>query len=321
MAIIAGIDEAGLGPVIGPLVVSASVFRVPDEFVRDCMWTSLGVSAVCRKGFGKSSAMPVADSKALRVRTDGVIHLERGVLGMLQLNGTPAPAGLLNLMDRIAPSARQDVREYPWYNTDLALPLQADATDIGLRANAVHEAMQRCGIKFEGVRCVPVFEGHYNRLIQATRNKSVALFGVVGQLIAWAFALAEGDCSRIVVDRQGGRMRYVPVLQQMFEGAQIKVVQESATASIYQIRQQGKCVEVAFVVEGEQDALPVALASMVSKYVRELYMELLNGWWRKLVPELPPTAGYHVDGWRFIKAIEPMMAQHGIDRALLVRCR
>jgi hypothetical protein len=41
MAILAGIDEAGFGPILGPLVVSASVFKVPKNLVWGDLWEIL----------------------------------------------------------------------------------------------------------------------------------------------------------------------------------------------------------------------------------------------------------------------------------------
>ena len=64
--ILAGIDEAGYGPTLGPLVVSVSVFRIPEEHPREQtradLWTSLE-SVVCRKRDGHR--IPVNDSKKL----------------------------------------------------------------------------------------------------------------------------------------------------------------------------------------------------------------------------------------------------------------
>ena len=144
MAILAGIDEAGYGPLLGPLVVSASVFRLPDEMADECLWEALA-GAVTRRAFRRSPALPLADSKVMRVRTEGLIHLDRGVLGMLrQLRQTPRTfAELLRLT---APAMKGQMGGYPWYaGGDLPLPRQADATDLALRANAVTEAMRRRG--------------------------------------------------------------------------------------------------------------------------------------------------------------------------------
>jgi ribonuclease HII len=320
MAILAGIDEAGFGPTLGPLVVSASVFRVRDDQLNQCLWQALA-GAVTRRATKKSAALPVADSKELRVR-EGLIHLERGVLGMAR-QLAPLPATLGELLRRACPAALAAMPAYPWYaGADLPLPRSAGAADVNLRANALAEAMARQGVALAALRAEPVLEGDFNRLVRATRNKHVALFGITCRLIAYVFqAHAAGTPTRIVVDHQGGKTRYLPDLQRMFETARIRIVQESDTNSTYLVQDGPRSAEISFTVSGESACLATALASMVSKYLRELFMELFNAWWAGRVPGLKPTAGYYTDGQRFLQDIAAAIAAEGIDPAMLIRER
>ena len=57
----------------------------------------------------------------------------------------------------------------------------------------------------------------------------------------------------------------------------------------------------------------VALASIVSKALREYWMAAFNAHWTTLIPGLRPTAGYPVDAARFRTAIEPMCQDRGIE--------
>jgi len=315
-----GIDEAGYGPVVGPLVVSASVFAVPDELGDACLWRVLA-GAVTRRGIRKSPALPVADSKTMHVRSDGPVHIERGVLGMLALLG-PMPGSLRDLLRRVAPEVPARLGRYPWYaDADPPLPLWADAQDIRLRARGVSEAMRRTGASLRAIRAEIVLTGEYNRLVRATRNKSVALFGVTSRLIARAFADDEASPIRITVDRLGGRRRYLSHLQRMFPGGRIRILEESEECSAYRIHRGPGSAELRFRTGAENASLPVALASMVSKYLREVFMEMLNRWWAGRIGPLKPTAGYYVDGQRFLKDIDRAVSADGIDRDLLVRCR
>jgi hypothetical protein len=321
VAILAGIDEAGYGPVLGPLVVSSVAMVVPDELAGRCLWQALA-GGVTRAKFRASPALPIADSKDLRIRTDGLVHVERGVLGLLSQGGD-GPATLRALLETLAPGAAAKMDGYPWYrDADLPLPAEADSVDLRLRANGLTQAMRRVGLRLAGVRCEPVFAGEFNRLVSATRNKSVALFGVVARLMSLACRCRDGGRpTEIVIDRQGGRTRYVPSLMTAFPTAELKILREDELRSEYRMRLAGRDVLLRFVVGGETECLPVAAASMVSKYVRELLMLLLNRWYAGRVDGLRPTAGYHGDGNRFVRDVSGVLRRERVDRDLFIRQR
>ena len=59
----------------------------------------------------------------------------------------------------------------------------------------------------------------------------------------------------------------------------------------------------------------VALASIVSKTVRELWMDEFNAYWLRRIPDLRPTAGYPSDAVRFRQAIEDVALAERHDPA------
>ena len=60
----------------------------------------------------------------------------------------------------------------------------------------------------------------------------------------------------------------------------------------------------------------LALASIVSKTVRERWMDRFNAHWIARIPDLRPTAGYPLDARRFRQVIEPACRARGLDPSL-----
>lgn len=322
MALIAGIDEAGLGPVLGPLVVSAVAFELPDELLRTSLWRLLS-AAVCRKPSRRGGKVAIADSKKLysRQRPKALAHLERGVLGMLATR-PDRPKSLRRLLAMVAPASCDCLGEYPWYaDSNLSLPHCITPTDLTLAANSLQTAMRSADVTLAAIQCEVVLAGQFNRHVTATRNKSTTLFDVTSRLLFGLWRDSPSVRLRIAVDRHGGRKRYLPGLQRIFDGCEFKILQESDRLSAYRITEGPREAEICFYTDGDVNHLPVALASMVSKYVRELFMAMLNRFWVARVPGLSPTAGYYTDGRRFYREITPAARRLGVGEQLLYRCR
>jgi hypothetical protein len=231
------------------------------------------------------------------------------------------------LLGRVAPDVVPALRGYPWYGggVDVALPLACDGMALKLLANAVRLEMRTKCVSVASLSGRVVLERELNRMVRATRNKASVLFSVASVHIDHLVRTYAGHGLVIVCDRQGGREHYGALLRSLFEetgGGDFEVSSETPKRSEYRLRRSG-CppVRIIFTEKAEAQSLPVALASMLSKYLREVLMHRFNEYWKSHLPDLAPTAGYYNDGERFLRDIERKRAELGIAREQLVRCR
>ena len=162
---------------------------------------------------------------------------------------------------------------------------------------------------------------YYNKLVSEVKNKSNVLFSTTSQLITKAYGSFGNDCLQILIDRQGGRAYYRKYLQLMFPDVQLKILCETDTVSSYELQGRHRTMRIHFVVAADGKFLPVSLASMVSKFLRELLIDCMNRYFTSTCTGLKPTAGYWKDGMRFIADLKKDFPDFQYDSNQLIRCR
>ncbi|MBL8746794.1 MAG: hypothetical protein JNK58_10620 [Phycisphaerae bacterium] len=315
----AGIDEAGYGPRLGPLCVGMTLFEVPGACVAEGdqpadLWRLLR-GAVCRDHAGsKRGRLAVADSKALKgvggAGVDPLFHLERGVMAFESLASEREAAS--NETDLLARLGTRVPASIEWYAGDAALPRGTSLDQLRILIAQLQGSTEQTGVKPRLVRCVAVDESTFNERYHHLQNKASVSFGVVGGLLRRLWETAPpGSRVHVAVDRQGGRAFYGPLLT-MAIGAEVVPVEESERLSVYEVR-GGRTMRIEFRVQAEETHLPVALASMTAKLVRELLMRRFNRYWTERIAGLKPTAGYGTDAGRWLRDVRGHAAAEEIE--------
>ena len=334
MLIYAGIDEAGYGPMLGPLCVGASVFAIEEADPSDGppdLWSKLD-DVVCTRARDARRRIAVADSKRLKgsnqAKAHPLRHLERGVLSFLACRGIEntgghaPPADDDDLFAGVGTALPTSVST-PWYDSKTTLPVAHDPDALALEAARLDRGLAASKIRMLDLRGECVDAGEFNRRLAAGVGKAAinldAAIRLVGRIRAVSARIDPELVPRIVCDRQGGRAHYREWLQDCFPEASIRILGENHSISRYRLEDGHGAFVIGFETGSEDRHLPVALASMTAKYLRELAMIRLNRFFKEHVPQVRPTAGYVQDGRRFLEEIGPVIETEGLDSRELVR--
>jgi len=298
--LIAGIDEAGYGPILGPMLVSGVAFRLPESLSGVSLWDLLSVS-VTAKPRKMATKLVITDSKKVYARRSGLRNLERSALAAVWACTRDRPVDFTSLLAAIALDGDPHL-QHRWYcHSDLPLPYAADRDELGIARRLFINELAEANAELVLVMAVPMVESRFNQLIDQMHKKSAVLFGQTVRLVDAIIRATAEKRIDIYLDKQGGKMRYVNDLMRTFgQSAELEVLDERPEYSGYRLGFRGKTVTLHFLMGAETQHLPVALASIVSKYVRELFMLQFNDYWCHLYPGLRPTAGYFTDGKRFL---------------------
>ena len=294
MAWFVGIDEAGYGPNLGPMVQAAVALSIPEGHDP---W--LALAPWLRRSIEKdNSRVLVDDSKKVTAGKNGLAKLEAGLAAFLGLRPGTTLGGWLETVG--LPGTLDELGHEAWYDGAEALPLfddvPSDRRDV-LRDAGIETLL--LGVK---VFPTPIF----NRILAGSGTKAtVTGIGVSSLLATVRTGLAGFEPVVVSCDKLGGRNHYAPIVQAAFPEAWTTTELESAAESRYRIESLGRPVTVQFKPRADAESPATALASMTAKYLREVFMGQFNRWWQSRVPDLAPTAGYPLDAKRFFAQIEP----------------
>ncbi len=328
MGLLIGMDEAGYGPNLGPLVVTVTVWEVPGSPREFDLWAAMAEIA-SQAPSKEPLKLQIADSKQVYSPGRGLAALEKSVLSALRmLDKSPRTLaeldGTLSRESRIKDSKCWNDGHQPsaichrpeWLKHELALPAEIDAALVGDIATKWLDCCRRAGVTLRTIRSEIVQPERFNRLVRECDNKALALSRLSLNLLRSVWNPDDEQPTLVICDKHGGRNRYDDLLAEVLDDRMIFAVGESRERSVYRVGS----TELRFQMKAEAN-FPVALASLVCKYVRELSMHAFNQFWSKHVPGLKPTAGYPVDAARFRTDIAKAQQRLGITDDVLWRER
>ena len=253
MAFLIGTDEAGYGPNLGPLVVSASLWHVPGA--SDCVDLYQCLSDTVCAGLADSvhkGHLALADSKVLYTAGCGLGRLELGVLAAMSVIDT-CPRTWRELWTLLHPDGVPDRDRLPWHrNYDASLPVATECQQLKQAADRLREGLRRAGVSLCWLQATVVQPQRLNQLMDQLGSKGAALSLVTLQLVNRLLCRASDAPVWVVCDKHGGRNRYGPLLQQHFPDYLIEVHHESRQQSVYRTGPRQRRVEFRFCVRGEQ---------------------------------------------------------------------
>jgi ribonuclease HII len=308
-----GIDEAGYGPNLGPLVVTAIVARggarPPD------VWKDL--PHVRRASDWEPVALCVDDSKRVMQRRDSLLRMLETFFAVVD---AVCPHGRRSNRaeirdERLVRSFGPDVfggAEIARWSDDQASGLQW----IDPRAESIDRPRFVCRRwRVVAARTEVIGPRRFNAMLDRTSNKSEINGQSFLDLIAWLRSIVPvGAVVHVTTDRHGGRHFYSALLSEAFPGHWITKVSETPSVSRYRIEDGSTRYEIEFVVKADDSNGLVAVASMISKLMRERWMERFNAWFARRVPGVRPTAGYPVDAKRFLDEIDGFCQNNDLSR-------
>jgi ribonuclease HII len=291
-----GVDENGLGPLLGPLVVTGVLARATSE----------RASAALQKRAPKKLRARLGDSKELVSHDDDALG-EAWARELTRGHGAcgAGPAHVDDVIDALlleprerflalCPSHHQDHCFAP-RTAGAPLPVADEARardlalkDLGAALGRDRKALLAMGIELVAVRSVVVC----NRMLNDASRRGVSRFVTdlhAMERLVLHFREHAGERVTAICGKVGGFDYYEDAFGPLAGHLKTSLV-ESRKLSAYEIAGVGR---VSFVMDADATNMLVSLASLVGKWLRDALMGKILDYYRAGDPTLPLASGYH----------------------------
>ncbi|MFO0892614.1 MAG: hypothetical protein U0790_26160 [Isosphaeraceae bacterium] len=318
-----GIDEAGYGPNLGPLVMTAVIAEGSQPTgpsgaaEAECpdLWSDLA-HGVARAG-SDTNRLWVDDSKVILRGRKGRDMLEATTIALVHASSGRLPTDLVHLLDLLGAGEARETEIELWLPQPPAgrgWPGEPAAALIRRALNGQFLQPPSGTWRFAALRSVVLGPKRFNELLGTYGSKARVHFEAFRELLGMAWQLSlDGKPTSVWSDKHGGRHFYMGPLSEAFPDIWIERGPEGPLRSWYHLKSTGRSLTLSLTPRADQSNGLVALASIVSKTVREFWMDCFNEYWTSRIEGLRPTAGYPVDADRFRRAIEPFALAAELD--------
>ena len=279
---VVGIDENGLGPRLGPLVVTAVTARAEGEGRKLVSHKPRG--AIARR-LGDSKALVSFGNSSLGEAWARAIALRTG-----RGAGAGSPAELVEALSldekaHLQSPCPKDHAGQCWNEESEAFG--ADEELVSTVGKDL-DRLARMGLSVIDARVAIVCTLRLNENVTRGFSRFVSDLHAMERLALGARA-AGGDDVDVVCGKVGGYDRYLDAMGPL-AGFPATTLDEGRARSSYRIAGLGR---IAFVRDADARHTLVCIASLIGKWVRDLLMARVTRYHRAHDPSLPDASGYH----------------------------
>ncbi len=264
---VVGIDENGYGPVLGPLVVTAVLLEFDGDPFEELKTENFNFP------------IKVQDSKKIFSRNlSGYVAGEILSWGILLAGGYET----MDLRSMLKKLTGEDFDIHP----EIEVPVWAKKA-VNLEIPAY---LRKAGIRILEIKSKVVFPADFNEMIEMVDNKSFLDYLLFEHLL---YKL-EFDFDVAMMGKIGGTKFYEKNFFMRTGTEVVETFEEKKKISGYRLRLPHREFDAYFILNGDEKYLPITLASIIGKYLREIFMLSLN-YEAGFKERIPYASGYRHD--------------------------